>query len=143
MIDIDPRHLHTPVIDEAPRHVRIAGMAISAAAVALLIACSPAGREEASNTASQAASTIRTETANAATDIKNATSDAALTAKVKSVLLADAQVKGTSINVDAEGGTVILSGNVATPSEKMRAEQLAQGVEGVQSVRNNLSAPGG
>ncbi len=47
---------------------------------------------------------MRTETNQAATDIRNATNDAALTAKVKSVLLADAQVKGAAIDVDSSSG---------------------------------------
>lgn len=143
MTDIDPRTLRTPVISELPRPLRLASSAIAAAAFGALIACSPAGREEARDTASSASNTVRTEASNAATDVRNATNDAALTAKVKSVLLADAQVKGTSINVDSSAGTVTLSGSVASSSEKMRAEQLAQGVEGVSTVRNNLSAPGG
>lgn len=143
MTDIDPRQLRTPVISDLPVALRATSIAIAVAAFGALVACSPAGREEARSTANNAASTARTETSNAATDVRNATNDAALTAKVKSVLLADAQVKGTSIDVDSSGGTVTLSGSVGTGSEKMRAEQLAQGVEGVSRVRNNLSAPGG
>ena len=64
-----------------------------------------------------------------------------LTARVKSVLLADAQVKGTKIDVDTNNGVVTLQGNVSSPSEKSRAEQLAQQVEGVKEVHNNLMAP--
>lgn len=143
MTDIDPRTLRTPVVCDLPQSLRAASIAIAVAALGALVACSPAGREEARNTASNAASTVRNETAQAATDVRNATNDAALTAKVKSVLLADAQVKGTSINVDSSGGTVTLSGSVGSSSEKMRAEQLAQGVEGVSRVHNNLAAPGG
>lgn len=143
MTDIDPRTLRTPVICDLPLSLRAASSAIAVAAFGALVACSPAGRDEARSTANNTASTVRTETAKAATDVKNATNDAALTAKVKSVLLADAQVKGTSINVDSSGGTVTLSGSVGSSSEKMRAEQLAQGVEGVSRVQNNLSAAGG
>ena len=67
--------------------------------------------------------------------------DAAVTARVKSMLLADNQVKGTKIDVDTSNGVVTLQGNVSSPSEKTRAEQLAQQVEGVKEVRNNLTAP--
>lgn len=143
MTEIDPRTLRTPVVCDLPPSLRAASTAIAVAAFGALVACSPAGREEARNTASNTASTVRNETSQAATDVRNATNDAALTAKVKSVLLADAQVKGTSINVDSSGGTVTLSGSVGSGSEKMRAEQLAQGVDGVSRVQNNLTAPGG
>jgi osmotically-inducible protein OsmY len=58
---------------------------------------------------------------------------------VKSVLLADAQVKGTKIDVDTNNGVVTLQGNVS-PSEKSRAEQLAQPSK-ASEVHNNLMAP--
>ena len=114
---------------------------LSAVVLAALAACSPSERDQASATASKAAQTARTETTRAAAGAEKALDDAAITTKVKTTLLADAQVKGTQINVDTSSGNVTLSGNVATSSEKMRAEQLAQGVEGVKSVQNNLSAP--
>lgn len=114
---------------------------LSAVALAALAACSPSERDQASATASKAAQTARTETTRAAAGAEKTLDDAAITTKVKTTLLADAQVKGTQINVDTSSGNVTLSGNVATSSEKMRAEQLAQGVEGVKSVQNNLSAP--
>jgi len=71
----------------------------------------------------------------------NLIDDATLTTKVKTALLADDQVKGMKIDVDSNSGTVTLSGSVDTASEKMRAEQVAEGVEGVKSVKNNLAAP--
>jgi osmotically-inducible protein OsmY len=107
----------------------------------LFVACSPAERQEARRDANQATQTARTETSKAATNTERAIDDSAVTAKVKSTLLADAQVKGTKIDVDTSNGTVTLTGNAATAAEKARAEQLAQGVEGVRAVRNNISAP--
>ncbi len=119
----------------------MAAAILPAAAVLVLVACSPAERQEVRRDADQAAQTARTETSQAANSAEKAIDDAALTAKVKSTLLADAQVKGTQIDVDSNQGTVTLSGSVSTATEKARAEQLAQGVDGVRAVRNNLAAP--
>jgi hyperosmotically inducible protein len=119
----------------------MAAAILPAAAVLVLVACSPADRQEVRRDADQAAQTARTETSQAANSAEKAIDDAALTAKVKSTLLADAQVKGTQIDVDSNQGTVTLSGSVSTATEKARAEQLAQGVDGVRAVRNNLAAP--
>jgi osmotically-inducible protein OsmY len=111
------------------------------AVIAVLAACSPSERQQASNDARQATNTARTEVSKAAAGAEKAVDDAALTARVKSVLLADNQVKGTKIDVDSANGVVTLGGKVETASEKARAEQLTQQVEGVKQVRNNLSAP--
>jgi len=109
-------------------------------AATAFVACSPSERQEVSSNASQAAQTVRSEASRAMENTEKVVDDAALTAKVKSTLLADSQVKGTQIDVDSNNGVVTLHGSVATASEKARAEQLAQNVEGVRSVRNNLAA---
>ena len=119
----------------------MAAAILPAAVVLVLAACSPADRQEVRRDANQATQTARTETSQAVNSAEKAVDDAALTAKVKSTLLADAQVKGTQIDVDSNNGTVTLSGSVSTATEKARAEQLAQGVDGVRAVRNNLAAP--
>ncbi|HEV8385279.1 MAG TPA: BON domain-containing protein [Candidatus Acidoferrales bacterium] len=46
-----------------------------------------------------------------------------------------------SVHVRAENGTVTLSGSVPSRAEKLLAEKIAQSVEGVKRVENNLSAP--
>ena len=104
---------------------------VAAALVAALAmtACSKSDRQEAKSDASQAT----TKTA-AKVD------DAAITTKVKSALLADDQVKGTQINVDTSGGTVTLTGTVDSQAQVQRAVEVAKGVSGVQSVKNNLAA---
>jgi hyperosmotically inducible protein len=113
---------------------------LMAVGVAALGACSPEQREEQPR-ASTSAAAPPANTAPVAQGGGNLIDDATLTTKVKTALLADNQVKGLKIDVDSSGGTVTLSGNVDTASEKMRAEQVAQGVDGVKSVRNNLAAP--
>ena len=64
--------------------------------------------------------------------------DASITAKVKSELLADPQVKGMSVKVDTFRGQVQLTGFVDTFEQKQKAEQLARQVNGVDMVRNNI-----
>lgn len=68
--------------------------------------------------------------------------DGVLTAKVKTALLKDDQVAGTAVNVESFKGTVQLSGFVASEAERVRAGQLARGVEGVDEVRNDLQVRG-
>lgn len=63
----------------------------------------------------------------------------ALTAKVKSSLLADPAVSGLRIDVDTSGGAVTLNGSVKSQAEADRAVQLATATEGVTSVKSNLS----
>lgn len=64
--------------------------------------------------------------------------DPAITAAVKSLLLADPQVSGLKIDVDTKDSVVTLKGNVKTADEKTRAEDLAKGSKGVTSVVNQL-----
>jgi hyperosmotically inducible periplasmic protein len=44
----------------------------------------------------------------------------------------------TAVNVDVNRGTVYLMGTVATPEQKVLAEQIARDVEGVRYVVNHL-----
>jgi hyperosmotically inducible protein len=65
--------------------------------------------------------------------------DAAITAKVKTALLAEKGVRGTDINVDTAQGTVTLTGRLADTSQVERAAQVAKEVEGVKTVLNKLT----
>jgi len=64
--------------------------------------------------------------------------DATVTAKVKSALIAEPNLKSLSINVDTMAGVVTLKGTADSQDSKQKAEQLASTVEGVRSVRNEL-----
>jgi osmotically-inducible protein OsmY len=64
--------------------------------------------------------------------------DAAVTAKVKSALIAEPNLKALSINVDTTAGIVTLKGVTHSQEAKQKAEQVASAVEGVRSVRNEL-----
>jgi hyperosmotically inducible protein len=65
--------------------------------------------------------------------------DAAITTKVKSAVFAEPGLKTLQINVDTKDGVVTLSGTVDTPVMKDRAMQIAQQVNGVRSVVDNLA----
>jgi osmotically-inducible protein OsmY len=66
-------------------------------------------------------------------------SDAALTAKVKSAIASDTGLGSASaINVQTYGGVVQLSGFVDSKEKVERAAKAARSVEGVRTVENNV-----
>lgn len=69
-------------------------------------------------------------------------SDAAITAKVKTAMAADALVKARNIDVDTVRGVVSLNGTVGSTAEKSRAMEIARNVSGVIDVRDNLKTSG-
>lgn len=68
--------------------------------------------------------------------------DAAITARVKTALMADDQVKGLAIDVDTRDGAVTLKGALDNQAQVVRAVGVARGVEGVRDVINRLSVKG-
>jgi len=64
--------------------------------------------------------------------------DSALTAKVKTALLKDDDVSGLAVNVNSYRGVVQLTGFVDDENQRTKAESIAQQVEGVTSVKNDL-----
>ena len=67
------------------------------------------------------------------------TSDAALTAKVKTAIASATGLgNATNINVNSYRGVVQLNGFVDSQEKIERAAHAARGVEGVRSVENNL-----
>jgi hypothetical protein len=71
-------------------------------------------------------------------NVNKAWSDAAITAAVKSKLVADKGSSLVKINVDTNQGVVELKGTVDSERTKQRATELARQVEGVRKVVNNL-----
>jgi hyperosmotically inducible protein len=65
--------------------------------------------------------------------------DATITTKVKAAYVKDPVVKALDVKVDTFKGAVQLSGYVDNAEQKARAEQIAAGIQGVTSVRNNIS----
>jgi hyperosmotically inducible protein len=75
-------------------------------------------------------------------EAKDKMADATITAKVKSAMIGQPELKALQINVDTDNGVVTLTGTVDTPQKLELATQVAQGVEGVKSVDNRLSMKG-
>jgi len=78
-------------------------------------------------------------TDNATAKAAAAIDDATITTKVKTAVLAEPGLKTLQIDVDTKNGVVTLAGTVDTPALKERAQQVAQAVNGVKSVDNNLA----
>jgi len=66
--------------------------------------------------------------------------DTALTAKVKTALIAEPGLKSTSIDVTTKEAVVTLSGNVETAADRAKARQVAENVQGVRNVVDRLTA---
>ena len=64
--------------------------------------------------------------------------DSWLTAKTKIALFADARVKGSQIDVVTKNGQVMLRGKVDSIEAKKATEEIAKGIDGVKSVKNDL-----
>jgi osmotically-inducible protein OsmY len=68
--------------------------------------------------------------------------DKAVSAKVKAALLKDPDVKGLQVNVETYNGVVQLSGFVDEPEQASRAVEVAKGIGGVKSVKNDMKVKG-
>jgi hypothetical protein len=68
------------------------------------------------------------------TNIDNKT----MTANVKARLAADQLQNLTWVDVDSDAGTVFLHGTATTQAQKARATEIAQSVNGVKKVVNNI-----
>jgi osmotically-inducible protein OsmY len=64
--------------------------------------------------------------------------DSVITGKVKAALVADPTTKAHEISVETFKGVVQLSGFVDSPEARSRAGQVAQQIEGVKDVKNDL-----
>ena len=65
--------------------------------------------------------------------------DGWLWVKTRFDLAAADDLRDSTINVDVSNDVVTLSGTVASADQKTRAEQVAKSVDGVKSVKNNLT----
>jgi len=64
--------------------------------------------------------------------------DSVITTKIKSQLAGDDFIKSFQISVESYKGIVQLSGFVDSQAAIDKAGQIARGVQGVKSVKNNL-----
>jgi osmotically-inducible protein OsmY len=78
----------------------------------------------------------------AATSTKEGTGeyfdDTAITTKVKAAIFNEPSLKSSEINVETYKGTVQLSGFVSSRADINKAVELARGVKGVTSVKNDM-----
>lgn len=68
--------------------------------------------------------------------------DSAITAQVKSKIVAEPSLSAMQINVETMQGVVQLSGFVDQASDKTLAARTAASVNGVRSVKNNIVVRG-
>jgi c(7)-type cytochrome triheme protein len=68
--------------------------------------------------------------------------DAVITTKVKAAVLEELSLKSAEINVETFKGTVQLSGFVRSRANIDKAVEVARGIAGVQSVKNDMIVKG-
>jgi hyperosmotically inducible protein len=71
-------------------------------------------------------------------EAKTMVTDSWVTSKTKISLFADERVKGSQVSVDTAKGVVHLRGKVDSAEAKSAAGDIAKGIEGVKSVKNDL-----
>ncbi len=69
---------------------------------------------------------------------RQAVSNATLTARIKSQLLANSNTSGMAVDVDSDNGNVTLSGTVDSAEEKELIARIAENTSGTDSVDNQL-----
>lgn len=78
-------------------------------------------------------------TAPVTTSVGTEIDDGIITAKVKSALLADPDVKSFEFKVETRNGEVMLSGFVGNQAQMDRAILVARGMQGVKVVANKMN----
>ena len=68
--------------------------------------------------------------------------DTVITTKVKAAVLNDESLKSAEINVETFKGVVQLSGFVNSEADIAKAAEVARGVKGVTSVKNDMRLKG-
>jgi hyperosmotically inducible protein len=111
--------------------LRIGGMLFICSVLAAMSGCN--------RTDETAGTTPQTKSAAAGSQ----TDDSAITAKVKSALGADSNIKSRDIKVETNNGDVMLSGFVDNQEQIDRSTAAAKNVEGVKNVTNMLSLKNG
>lgn len=79
----------------------------------------------------------------AGSTIGSGANDGWLWAKTKTALATTNDLRDSTINVDVNNDVVTLKGSVATAEQKAKAESVAKGIDGVKSVKNELTVKAG
>ncbi|MGR5943857.1 molecular chaperone OsmY [Enterobacter sp. C4G1] len=116
---------------------------ISKSLLAVALGCIvTSGSAFAENTTMDKAQSVATSTGekidSSMNKVGNFMDDSAITAKVKTALVDDKNIKSTDISVKTEGSVVTLSGFVESQTQAEQAVAVAKGVEGVTSVSDKL-----
>jgi osmotically-inducible protein OsmY len=104
-------------------------------AIALSGCHRPASKAEVQQTASDAAATVKVESAKAREQL----TDAWLTTKIQSKFVGDREIKATDINVSSHDGVVTLKGRVLNDPMRKLAVAIAQNTDGVREVVDQLN----
>ncbi len=64
--------------------------------------------------------------------------DSTITAKVKTAIFNEPDLKATEVNVETFKGVVQLSGFVSSEADRAKAAEVARKVGGVKAVRNDM-----
>jgi hyperosmotically inducible protein len=121
----------------------VQGLALAGALSILMAGCGNREEEARAPAASTMAPTASTGTPPTATTVGTEIDDSVVTARVKSALLADKDIKSLEIKVETRKGQVQLSGFVDTQARIDNAIALTRNVEGVTSVDNGMTLKDG
>ena len=94
--------------------------------------------QKAEDKAKSAAEETKDTTKSMTHEAKQGMSDSWITSKTKIALFSDDRVKGSQVHVETTGGTVMLRGKVDDAEAKTAAGEIAKGIDGVKSVKNEL-----
>lgn len=102
------------------------------------------GLGTAADKTSEAAGTAADKTKEAASKTADAASDTWVTTKVKTKIVRDKALKGSSIEVSTNNGIVTLTGTVTTDAQRQHAIAVAKTIKGVKDVedKTTVSAAG-
>ena len=75
--------------------------------------------------------------------IGSGVNDGWLWTKTRALLAAEDDLRDSTINVDVDNEVVTLTGSVRTDAQKAMAGRIAQNVDGVKSVKNDLIVSAG
>jgi osmotically-inducible protein OsmY len=88
--------------------------------------------------ARQVGAEVGERTAAAANDARRALADGQITAKIKAKMALDDTVKALDVNVDTNGTTVTVTGQVGSEAQRTRVLQLVRETQGVKEVVDRL-----
>jgi len=107
---------------------------VAATVFGALVAAAPLAAQAQQSTTDKMKEKAKTTTEEA----KTTASDSWVTSKTKIALFSDERVKGTQVHVDTKDAVVHLRGKVDSDEAKAAAGEVAKGIEGAKSVKNDL-----